>query len=161
MWLLLLFILIPLLEIWLFILLGGLIGIYLTLLIILVTAILGTFLVKKQGLYVLREIQHKFNVLENPTEAIVHGAMILFAGALLLTPGFFTDTMGFALLVPKIRKSAFFWLKNKINFEKFSTTSEPGSYKTQYSDIEVTDYKEVKPEEKSPWTNNNKTNKGL
>jgi UPF0716 family protein affecting phage T7 exclusion len=68
--------------------------------------------------------------------------------------------MGFALLVPKIRKSAFFWLKNKINFEKFSTTGEPASYKTQYSDIEVTDYKEVKPEEKSPWTNNNKTNKG-
>ena len=88
MWLLLLFILIPLLEIWLFILLGGFIGIYPTLFIILLTAILGTFLVKTQGVNVLKEIQSKFNELENPTEPIVHGAMILFAGTLLLTPGF-------------------------------------------------------------------------
>ena len=159
MWLLLLFILIPLLEIWLFILLGGLIGVYLTLLIILVTAILGTFLVKTQGIYVLKEIQNKFSELENPTEPIVHGAMILFAGALLLTPGFFTDTVGFTLLVPKMRKYAFFWLKNKLNFVKLSTPREAGNHKNQYPDIEVTDYKEVKPEEKSPWTNNGKTNK--
>ena len=159
MWLLLLFILIPLLEIWLFILLGGFIGIYPTLFIILLTAILGTFLVKTQGIYVLKEIQHKFNELENPTEPIVHGAMILFAGALLLTPGFFTDTLGFTLLIPKIRKKAFFWLKSKLNFLKLSTTEKSGNHKTQYSDIEVTDYKEVAPEEKSPWTNNHKTNK--
>ena len=70
MWLLLLFILIPLLEIWLFILLGGFIGIYPTLLIILLTAVLGTFLVKKQGIYVLKEIQNKFNELKNPAEPI-------------------------------------------------------------------------------------------
>ena len=103
MWLLLLFILIPLLEIWLFILLGGFIGIYPTLLIILLTAVLGTFLVKKQGIYVLKEIQNKFNELKNPAEPIAHGAMILFAGALLLTPGFFTDTIGFLLLFPKTK----------------------------------------------------------
>ena len=59
MWLLLLFILIPLLEIWLFILLGGFIGVYPTLLIILLTAILGTFLVKTQGINVLKELQIK------------------------------------------------------------------------------------------------------
>jgi UPF0716 protein FxsA len=97
--------------------------------------------------------------LENPTEPIVHGAMILFAGALLLTPGFFTDTLCFTLLIPKIRKKAFFWLKSKLNFLKLSTTEKSGNHKTQYSDIEVTDYKEVAPEEKSPWTNNHKTNK--
>ena len=91
MWLLLLFILIPLLEIWLFILLGGFIGVYPTLLIILLTAILSTFLVKTQGINVLKEIQSKFNELENPTEPIAHGAMILFAGALLLcTAGYGT-----------------------------------------------------------------------
>ncbi len=115
MWLLLLFILIPLLEIWLFILLGGFIGVYPTLLIILLTAILGTFLVKTQGINVLKEIQIKINELENPTEPIAHGAMILFAGALLLTPGFFTDTVGFLLLLPNVRKTAFFWLKNRLN----------------------------------------------
>tara|TARA_B100000579_G_scaffold282081_1_gene233570 strand:+ start:368 stop:853 length:486 start_codon:yes stop_codon:yes gene_type:complete len=157
MWLLLLFILIPLLEIWLFILLGGFIGIYPTLFIILLTAILGTFLVKTQGVNVLKEIQSKFNELENPTEPIAHGAMILFAGALLLTPGFFTDTVGFLLLLPKVRRAAFFWLRNKVNLVKYSSPERSGGDKNKYSDIEVTDYKEVEPEEKSPWTNNSKT----
>ena len=159
MWLLLLFILIPLLEIWLFILLGGFIGIYPTLFIILLTAILGTFLVKTQGVNVLKEIQSKFNELENPTEPIAHGAMILFAGALLLTPGFFTDTVGFLLLLPKVRRAAFFWLRNKVNLVKYSSPERSGGDKNKYSDIEVTDYKEVEPEEKSPWTNNSKTHK--
>jgi len=156
MWLLLLFILIPLLEIWLFILLGGFIGIYPTLFIILLTAILGTFLVKTQGVNVLKEIQSKFNELENPTEPIVHGAMILFAGALLLTPGFFTDTVGFLLLLPKVRRAAFFWLRNKVNLVKYSSFEMSNGDKNKYSDIEVTDYKEVDPEEKSPWTSNSK-----
>ena len=160
MWLLLLFILIPLLEIWLFILLGGFIGVYPTLFIILLTAILGTVLVKTQGINVLKEIQSKFNELENPTEPIVHGAMILFAGALLLTPGFFTDTVGFLLLLPRVRKAAFFWLRNKINLVKYPPSERSSSPKNKHSDIEVTDYKEVEPEEKSPWTSNNKTHKG-
>ena len=160
MWLFFLFILIPLLEIWLFILLGGFIGIYPTLFIILLTAILGTFLVKTQGVNVLKEIQSKFNELENPTEPIVHGAMILFAGALLLTPGFFTDTVGFLLLLPNVRRAAFFWLRNKVNLVKYSSPERSGGDKNKYSDIEVTDYKEVEPEEKSPWTNNNKAHKG-
>ena len=156
MWLLLLFILIPLLEIWLFILLGGFIGVYPTLFVILLTAILGTFLVKTQGINVLKEIQSKFNELENPTEPIVHGAMILFAGALLLTPGFFTDTVGFLLLLPKVRRAAFFWLKNRLNLVKNSSFETSRGDKYNYSDIEVTDYKEVEPEEKSPWTNGSK-----
>jgi UPF0716 protein FxsA len=85
--------------------------------------------------------------------------MILFAGALLLTPGFFTDTIGFLLLLPRIRKVAFFWLKNKVNLMKYSSFEEGGGEKNKFSDIEVTDYKEVDPEEKSPWTNNSKTHK--
>ena len=157
MWLLLLFILIPLLEIWLFILLGGFIGVYPTLFVILLTAILGTFLVKTQGINVLKEIQNKFNELENPTEPIVHGAMILFAGALLLTPGFFTDTVGFLLLLPKVRRAAFFWLKNRVNLVKYSSSEMSSGDENKYSDIEVTDYKVVEPEEKSSWTNNSKT----
>ena len=157
MWLFLLFILIPLLEIWLFILLGGFIGVYPTLFVILLTAILGTFLVKTQGINVLKEIQSKFNELETPTEPIVHGAMILFAGALLLTPGFFTDTVGFLLLLPKVRRAAFFWLKNRLNLEKNSSFETSSGDKYNYSDIEVTDYKVVEPEEKSPWTSDSKT----
>ena len=103
MWLLLLFIVVPVLEIWLFIIIGGAIGTYITLSIILLTATLGTFLVKAQGIYVLKEIQGKLNELKNPTEPIVHGAMILFAGALLLTPGFFTDCVGFAVFLKPVQ----------------------------------------------------------
>ena len=153
MWLLLLFIVVPVLEIWLFIIIGGTIGTYITLSIILLTAILGTFLVKAQGIYVLREIQSKFNELKNPTEPIVHGAMILFAGALLLTPGFFTDSVGFLLLIPGVRSVTFSWLKNNLKFISQSSESESHSSTQRYTDIEITDYKEVKPEEKSPWTN--------
>lgn len=154
MWLLLLFIIVPVLEIWLFIIIGGAIGTYITLLIILLTAILGTFLVKAQGIYVLKEIQGKLNELKNPTEPIVHGAMILFAGALLLTPGFFTDSVGFLLLIPGVRSVTFSWLKNNLKFMSQSSESESHSSTQRYTDIEITDYKEVRPEEKSPWTNN-------
>ena len=154
MWLLLIFIVVPVLEIWLFIIIGGAIGTYITLLIILLTAILGTFLVKAQGIYVLKEIQSKFDELKNPTEPIIHGAMILFAGALLLTPGFFTDSVGFLLLIPSIRSVTFSWLKNNLNFVRQSNESKSNSSTQRYTDIEVTDYKEVRPEEKSPWTNN-------
>ena len=153
MWLLLLFIVVPVLEIWLFIIIGGTIGTYITLSIILLTAILGTFLVKAQGIYVLKEIQSKFNELKNPTEPIVHGAMILFAGALLLTPGFFTDSVGFLLLIPGVRSVTFSWLKNNLKFISQSSESESHSSAQRYTDIEITDYKEVRPEEKSPWTN--------
>ena len=154
MWLLLLFIVVPVLEIWLFIIIGGAIGTYITLLIILLTAILGTFLVKAQGIYVLKEIQSKFDELKNPTEPIIHGAMILFAGALLLTPGFFTDSVGFLLLIPGVRSVTFSWLKNNLKFISQSSESESHSSTQRYTDIEITDYKEVRPEEKSPWTNN-------
>ena len=154
MWLLLLFIVVPVLEIWLFIIIGGAIGTYITLLIILLTAILGTFLVKAQGIYVLKEIQSKFDELKNPTEPIIHGAMILFAGALLLTPGFFTDSVGFLLLIPGVRSVTFSWLKNNLKFISQSSESETHSSTQRYTDIEITDYKEVRPEEKSPWTNN-------
>ena len=153
MWLLLLFIVVPVLEIWLFIIIGGTIGTYITLSIILLTAILGTFLVKAQCIYVLKEIQSKFNELKNPTEPIVHGAMILFAGALLLTPGFFTDSVGFLLLIPGVRSVTFSWLKNNLKFISQSSESESHSSAQRYTDIEITDYKEVRPEEKSPWTN--------
>ena len=154
MWLLLLFIVVPVLEIWLFIIIGGAIGTYITLSIILLTAILGTFLVKAQGIYVLKEIQGRLNELKNPTEPIVHGAMILFAGALLLTPGFFTDSVGFLLLIPGVRSVTFSWLKNNLKFISVSSESKPHSSTQSYTGIEITDYKEVRPEEKSPWTNN-------
>lgn len=132
--LLILFIAIPLIEIALFIQLGSFIGLWLTLLIVVLTAILGTYLVRKQGLQVLGQVQQSFQTLNNPAEPLAHGAMILFSGALLLTPGFFTDTIGFLLLVPGFRSWAFEQMKKRVKVASFATTqSADGSAQTYTS----------------------------
>ena len=115
--LLLLFIAVPLIEIALFIQVGGWLGLWPTLAIVLVTAVLGTVLVRQQGLSVLRTLSTRINSLQDPTEPLAHGAMILFSGALLLTPGFFTDAVGFALLVPGVRVAVFKALRSRIKVQ--------------------------------------------
>lgn len=117
MWLLLAFIAVPLIEIALFIQVGGLIGLWPTLLIVVVTAILGTTLVRSQGALAIRRLKSSFNDLRDPSEPLADGAMILFAGALLLTPGFFTDACGFALLMPWVRKRIFIEVKKRMKVE--------------------------------------------
>ena len=112
--LLLLFIAVPLLEIALFIQLGSVLDLGWILLIVVLTAILGTWLVRRQGRGVLQQLQGSLETLRDPTEPLAHGAMILFSGALLLTPGFFTDTIGFLLLVPAVREAAFRWLRKRV-----------------------------------------------
>lgn len=103
MWLLVLFLAVPLIEIALFIQVGGWLTLWPTLAIVLATGIIGTILVRKQGLGVLMQLRRSGQGIGNPLSPLAHGALILFAGALLLTPGFFTDTVGFLLLVPAIR----------------------------------------------------------
>ncbi|MEO1142900.1 MAG: FxsA family protein, partial [Pseudomonadota bacterium] len=85
----LLFLIVPLIEIALFIQVGGLIGLPATLLIVILTAVAGTFLIRSQGAAVMMNLRETMNDLSDPTEPLAPGAMVLFAGALLLTPGFF------------------------------------------------------------------------
>ena len=124
MWLLIAFIAVPVIEIALFIQVGGFIGLWPTLLIVILTALAGTYLVRSQGRLALSQLQNSFNELRDPTEPLVHGAMILFSGALLLTPGFFTDAVGFALLIPAVRKAAFKAIRARVKVQTFGT---PGS----------------------------------
>ena len=114
MWLFILFVAVPIIEIALFIQIGGSIGIFPTLLIVILTAALGTWLVRSQGLATLSSLKNQVDNFQNPTQQLAHGAMILFAGALLLTPGFFTDGFGFLLLVPRFRDFAFDYLRARI-----------------------------------------------
>ena len=118
--LLLAFILVPVIEIALFIQVGSAIGTLNTILIVIVTAILGSYLVRSQGMQTLGKLQNSFNHLSDPTEPLAHGAMILFSGALLLTPGFFTDAGGFALLVPRVREIVFAHLRKRVRVQSFS-----------------------------------------
>jgi UPF0716 protein FxsA len=121
MWLLLAFIAVPLIEIGLFIQVGGWIGLWPTLAIVLITAIVGTALVRSQGAQALSQLRSSFDDLRDPTEPLAHGAMILFSGALLLTPGFFTDAVGFALLVPAVRRWVLRELKKRVTVETVRT----------------------------------------
>ncbi|MEP2892165.1 FxsA family protein [Tateyamaria sp.] len=153
MWLFLAFVMVPLIEIALFIQIGGLLGLWMTLLIVVVTAIIGTHLVRAQGMHALGQVKSSFNELKDPSEALANGAMILFSGALLLTPGFFTDAVGFALLVPGIRLAVFRWAQSKVNVATFS--SHPQHH--GQSDIIDGDFTEVEinPNDKgkpSGWT---------
>lgn len=74
-----------------------------TVLIILVTAIIGASLTKSQGLMVLSKIQQALNEGRIPGNELLHGLMILIGGAMLLTPGFLTDFIGLSMLIPHIR----------------------------------------------------------
>ena len=97
---------VPLLEIMLFLQVGQRIGFWATLGVVLVTAAAGTSLVRQQGLAVLRRAQENMNRGVMPAAELVDGLLIVVAGLLLLTPGFFTDAAGFTLLLPAARAGA-------------------------------------------------------
>lgn len=99
----LLFIFTPLIEIYLLITIGSEIGALLTIALILFTAGLGVILLRIQGLLTLTKIRQSLDRGELPAATLLEGLMLLVAGALLLTPGFVTDTIGFVCLVPSIR----------------------------------------------------------
>ncbi len=113
------FIAVPLIEIALFIQVGGLIGLWPTLLIVLLTAIAGTVLVRSRGASAIAELKRSFRDVTDPSEPLAKGAMVLFAGALLLTPGFFTDAVGFALLIPGVQRWLFRELRSRVNVQTF------------------------------------------
>lgn len=112
-----LLIIMPVLEISVFIMIGGQIGVLNTVLIILFTAILGSFLLRRQGLGLLAKIQLKMAEGQVPGRDLSHGVMILVAGILLLTPGFVTDAIGFSLFVPQIRDMIAAFLKSRIQVQ--------------------------------------------
>lgn len=79
------------------------IGLGPALLLALVTALIGSYLVKRAGVTVLSRLRRKMNRAELPGRELSHGAAILVAGAFLISPGFITDTLGFLLLLPAVR----------------------------------------------------------
>lgn len=125
MWLPVAFVAIPMIEIGLFIKVGGFIGLWPTLAIVLVTAIVGSWLVRRQGAMALADLRGSFQELRDPTLPIAHGAMILLAGALLITPGFFTDSMGLLLLVPGIRTAVIRHVFSRISVQRFEFGTPP------------------------------------
>ena len=97
------FIIVPFVELYVIIQVSHVFGVVSTLLILLLVSIAGAWLVKREGLGVLRRVQMRVNNGEVPGREITDGLLILLAGALLLTPGFITDAIGVLLLLPPVR----------------------------------------------------------
>ncbi|WPY93703.1 FxsA family protein [Limimaricola variabilis] len=157
MWLFIAFLAVPLIEIGLFIQVGGLIGLWPTLLIVVLTAIAGTALVRGQGMQAIARLKRSINDFSDPSRPLADGAMILFAGALLLTPGFFTDACGFALLVPAVRSRVFRLLKDKVKVTQFQTGAPHRPDPTAPRDTVIDgDFHELdesrRPTHRSGWT---------
>jgi len=149
MWLFLLFLAVPLIEIGLFIQVGGLIGLWPTLAIVVLTAVIGTSLMRQQGALAMSQIRTSFQELRDPAEPLAHGAMILFSGALLLTPGFFTDAVGFALLLPPVRAAAYRWLSKHMVVRTVGVGPAPQQPRPGQDVIEG-DFEDVTPTHRPP-----------
>ena len=122
--LLALFFIIPLVEIYLLIQVGSVIGAFPTIFAVVFTAVLGAWLLRIQGFSTLRRVQQTAAQGGIPAIELLEGAMLLVAGALLLTPGFFTDAIGFLCLVPPLRRVMALWFFQRIF--RFPGSKGPG-----------------------------------
>ena len=146
MWLFVVFIVVPIVEIALFIKIGALLGLWPTIIIVILTAIIGTRLVKSQGLNAIKNVQNSIIVGQNITNSLINGALILTAGVLLLTPGFFTDAIGITLLIPQTRalwvKYGSSYVMNRVVFstgKKNNPSTKDNTFDSDTIDGEYTD----------------------
>jgi len=146
MWLFLLFIVIPIVEIVLFIKIGSLLGLWLTILVVVLTAIVGTNLVKSQGLNAIKQVQSSFLQGQDIARSLINGTLILIAGVLLLTPGFFTDFIGITFLIPMTRNM---WISYGIKhfpgfvFIKSNNNSKNNPHFKEKNDVIDGDYTDL------------------
>lgn len=101
--LLTLFILVPIIELAVLIEVGQYIGTFYTIMLVVVTGVVGAFLAKMEGLRVWHALQKDLRSMKMPTDRMIDGVLILIGGAFLLTPGLVTDILGFLLIIPFTR----------------------------------------------------------
>ncbi len=138
---LLLFIGIPLVEIYLLIQVGGIIGAFPTVLMVVFTAVLGVALIRIQGFSTLQKAQMALNQGQVPATEMMEGVLLFLAAICLLMPGFFTDTIGFLLLVPPLRH----WLAKQIIASSLLSGQVSG-FRTQGGYFEG-EYQDLTPEQ--------------
>lgn len=149
--LLILFVAVPIAEISLLLKVGGSIGGLNTILFVIVTAILGAYLVRQQGFATIAKLQQEMNTGRMPAMQMAEGVALLFAGAVLLTPGFITDAIGFALLTPPIRRAIIGWFakqgfaKVQTNFGGFQAVKPQGTGSEQHSDGHIIEGEVIDP----------------
>lgn len=148
MWLVSLFILVPIIEIALFIQVGGWLGLWSTLALVVAMAFFGSWLLRRQGLMAIADVQRSFTDLNNPAGPMAHAALIMFAGLLMLTPGFFTDILGLALLIRPVRSWVIARLSSRFvvtgaGFGADMRASGPGRH--AHDEVIDGDYSEIPP----------------
>ena len=124
------FISVPLIEIFLFIKVGEIIGSLQTILLVVLTAIIGGILIKREGIKALNSL--KYSIINEPNniiKAIGDGLFIFVSGVLLLTPGFATDILGFILFLKFFRHIILRLILKKVNFSKFSRVNDRNFWK--------------------------------
>ena len=150
---------IPILEIAVFVMVGGQIGVLSTLGMILVTAILGSILLRIQGFATLARIQEQSRAGAIPGKELVSGVMIMIAGVLLLTPGFVTDSIGFLLFFPPFRHFLWSAIASKVVVQTKGAFQQGGNpFGQQHPhrggddvvDLDPSEFSE-KPNPDSPW----------
>ncbi len=148
---------VPIAEISVFIVVGGKIGALWTIGLVLFTAILGSILLRIEGFRTFAQIRDKMNTGQIPGEELAKGAMILVAGVLLLTPGFITDSLGFALFLPFVRKMIWAFFAKRFTMQYSGTDSFSPSAQQNVKpddpdivDLDPEDFHE-EPNAKSPW----------
>ena len=137
---LLLIILIPAIEIFLFIKIGSQIGAITTILLIFVTAIIGIYYAKYEGLNTIKAGFSQLSKNETPTYEMLSGAAIAFAALLLIIPGFATDILGFLLIFPKTRKFFFVTFAKKF---KTKNTEKNNFIDGDFEDIDDDNDKKI------------------
>jgi UPF0716 protein FxsA len=123
MWFFLVLVGVPIIEIGLFIQLGGFLGLWPTLGIVVLTALLGTLLLRTQGLSTLEKLKRTAETGQSPAGPMANGALILVAGLLLLTPGFFTDSFGFLLMIPPVRALLIKWIATRAQMKIYASAA--------------------------------------
>lgn len=124
------FLVIPIVEIYLLFQVGGVIGAGWTILIVIITAILGASLLRQQGISTLTRLQQSMALGQLPPTVLIEGLLLLISGAFLLTPGFFTDAVGFLLLIRTVRGALAAYLLRKGIFVAAGIHSNQTSHST-------------------------------
>jgi UPF0716 protein FxsA len=157
---------VPLIEIALFIQVGGWIGLAPTLALVVLTAVIGAWMLRRQGISVLIRAQRQLSDGSLPVVEVFEAVCLVVAGALLLTPGFFTDTIGALLLVPALRRTLYQQLRGRIEPHVFQGPNEgfggaadgppsgqsPGpTIEAEFEEIEEPDDRPTMPPPRGDW----------
>lgn len=118
------FLIVPLIEIALFVVIGNAIGLWLTLAGVVLTAVLGLLVLRTRGMSLVNEIRTNVDRGEVPARSVADAMMVGLAGALLLIPGYFTDLIGLLLLLPPVRSAIYAFLRSRV--QVVTTSAGPG-----------------------------------